>query len=912
MFFKKLYQTSLFLIVLISFNATIKAQNVISQWSFNEGNGNITKENITNTSFTINSNWPVVEWVPGVKQTAMRTDGYSVWARGTLPGNLPATNISISAWIAPEVYPVTNAAIWAQFDDVNKLGAWMGMDKYGRLAVEFNKSGSDLTYTSASSLTHYKWNYIVVNIDAQSGNLSAYINAVKVIDVTYSAGSITWPSAKTVLIGKYPATAMNGLYNTNTMNAIIDEVSLYSSSLSQSVVTANYQQSNPTSDPDMKTPASRFANDFLRPKYHPIPNSNWCNESHGLIYYNGNYHMFYQKNGDGSYLFQQNWGHLISPDLVTWHEVVPALWPSPGWDNYGIWSGHCILDQTNTPDIFYAGVDGVKAGIGSASPAAADLLNWQKSLANPLIPTAPSSIPNKDFRDPYLFKEGNIFYMITGSGLQTPNVGTVFLYKSLDLSNWQLIGPMYQGNNAQYNSGVFWEMPVFWKFESKYMLLVNKTPETNNPARSFYWTGNFANETFTPDNTSATNLELINWLLSPSVNTDKDGIVTAIGIIPDLIPSSEQYKRGYANVFSLPREWDMLNGQLIQKPHPALKKLRTDSVIFNNVNITTTGSNFLNNTSGFQKEIRASITPGSLTQQAGIIIGKNTNGSEYTSIYYDYNYSEIIINRSHSSANPNTQGDVKSAFFSLANPSMPIDWHIYIDGSVVEVFINDAYAFASRIYPVSPNSNGIDLFATGAAAVANVTVYNMNTNAVLPVSWLSFTSQKVNNAIHLQWKVNNEINNDHFEVEKSIGGTNFNSIGCLANKNSGLVTTYNFTDFQPASGNNYYRIKQVDKDGKFSYSVIRQEYFTNELKQSKTKIIQNPVKGSIQLLFTSITDQADISLLDANSIRVLHFSKKNISQNEEVDIPVKNLAAGIYFLKVVSNDNIETHKIFIQ
>ena len=98
-------------------------------------------------------------------------------------------------------------------------------------------------------------------------------------------------------------------------------------------------------------------------------------------------------------MFQQNWGHLVSPDLVNWHEVVPALWPSPGWDNYGIWTGHCILDQSNTPDIVFTGVDGVKAGIGSASPLTSNLLNWQKNVANPLIPAAPITPSNNDFRD---------------------------------------------------------------------------------------------------------------------------------------------------------------------------------------------------------------------------------------------------------------------------------------------------------------------------------------------------------------------------------------------------------------------------------------------------------------------------------------------------------------------------------
>lgn len=894
------------------FSLRITAQIPVAKWSFDEGSGNIAKESISNTNFTINSKWPVVEWVTGVKQTAMRTDGYSVWAQGTMTGNLPSSNISISAWIAPEVYPVTNSAIWAQFDDANKLGAWIGLDKFGRLSVEFNKSGTDLIYTSTVSLLHYKWNYIVVNIDAQSGTLTGYINAVKDIDVTFTPGSINWPSVKTTLIGKYPKTDMIGLYNANTMNAIIDEVSLYNSSLSQATITTLYQQDNPVSAPDMKTPASRFANDFLRPKYHPIPNNNWCNESHGLIYYNGNYHMFYQKNGNGGYLFQQNWGHLISSDLVSWHEVVPALWPSPGWDNYGIWSGHCIADQTNTPNIIYTGVNGIKAGIGKASPQSSNLLDWQKSVVNPVIPAAPSSVPNKDFRDPYVFQQGATWYMIVGSGLQSPNVGNVFLYKSADLNNWQYVGIMYQGNISQYDSGIFWEMPVFYKFGNKYMLLVNKTPQNNNPARAFYWVGDFANEKFTPNNTAATNLELINWLLSPTVNTDKDGIVTAIGIIPDLLPSSEQYKNGYANLFSLAREWDMVNNKLIQKPHPALQKLRVDSTIFNNVDVTTAGSNFLNGTSGFQKEIRVSMTVNPSTQKAGIVVGKNANGTEYTNIYYDYTYSEITIDRTHSTTNPNALGDVKSTFFTPDDPTAPMDWHIYLDGSVVELFINDTYAFASRIYPVSPNSNGIDLFATGAPATANVKVYNIKSADVLPLSWLSFTAQKISDAIQLQWKVNEEINNDHFEIEKSLDGINFNSIGTLANKISGLTTTYDFTDYQPAKGNNYYRIRQVDKDGKFTYSVIRKLSFGEEIKKPKTTILQNPLKNSIELYFNEAIHESDISLWDVSAKRILELKKNNLLPNEKISIPVKGLAKGVYFLKLTNTGQAETHKILIQ
>jgi len=889
---------------------TTKAQTPIAHWGFSEGSGASTNESVSNTTFTIQSKWPTVEWVPGVANTAMRTDGYSAWSSGTLTGNLPTSNITITGWLALEVYPVTNSALWAQFDEASKQGAWIGVDKFGRLKAEFGSGSSVISFTSATSMGHYKWNYLVVNINAANGTITGYVNAVKVIDQTFSAASITWPSSKSTFIGKYPKTEMTGLYNINTMNAIIDEINIYSIALSQTDVTQLYQQSNPSAAPDMKTPVSRFASDFLRPKYHPIPASNWCNESHGLIYHNGRYHMFYQKNGNGGYLFQQNWGHLVSTNLLQWEEVQPALWPGPGWDNYGIWSGHVIKDQNNSPVIIYTGVDGVRAGIGRALPATADLLSWQKDATNPVIGNAPNTVPNKDFRDPYVYKEGNYWYMIVGSGLQSPNVGNVFLYKSADLSNWTYSGILYQGNNAQYNSGTFWEMPVFWKFGSKYMLMVNKTPENNDPARNFYWMGNFSNEVFTPDFAQAQNLELINWLLSPAVNTDANGRVTAIGIIPDLLPSSEQYKNGYANLFSLPREWSVLNNQLTQKPHPALAQLRGDSAVFNNVQVTTTGSGFLGSTAGFQKEIHASIMAGTSTQQAGFIIGRNATGTEYTKIYYNYQYNEITLDRTHHSTNANIPGDISSNYFVPGNGTATMDWDIYIDGSVVEVFINDKYTFSFRIYPTDAGSNQVDLFATGATAVANAKAWNINPLSVLPITWVSFTSEKQNSVVKLNWKVAEQVNNDHYEIQRSADGINFYSIGELrATGNTG--GDYSFIDANPLPGGNYYKIKQVDKDGKFTWSTVRKQIFTKELKAYMTRPVQNPIKQVIELFFNYNVAKTNISLWDVSLRKLFELNKHNILQYQKINIPVKDLPVGLYFLKVTNDNIMETHTMVV-
>lgn len=903
----------LFFIVVTTANAS--AQDTLAYWSFNEGSGSIATEKISHAVFSLKSHWQVAEWAPGIKQTALRTDGYSEWAEGYLPQTLPAGGITFSAWVAPEVYPVADAAFWSSYDSLTTAGAWVGMDKYGRLKLAFNKSGTLLTYTADSALVHYRWNFIVVNINAANGSVTAYLNTVKIVDATFAPGSVLWPPPGNTrtFIGKLPLGQMNGLYPENSMNAIIDEAGLFRTSLSEPQINNLYTTEKPALLPDMSTPKARFAADFLRPKYHPIPASNWCNESHGLTFYNGMYHLFYQKNGNGCYLFQQNWGHLESPDLVTWKEVAPALWPSPGWDNYGVWSGHAIIDDNNTPQVFYSGVDGVKAGIGKAMPSTQDLLQWRKINLNPVIPSAPSSYPNKDFRDPYLFKENGTWYMITGSGLQSPNVGTVFLYRSVDLNSWQFIGPMYSGNTAYSSEGIFWEMPVFFKFGNKYVLLVNRVPQNGIPAKSLYFTGAFASDHFLPGNAFPKDLELINWLLSPSVNYDAAGRVTAIGIIPDQIPSSEQYKRGYANLFSLPRVWQLQNDSLLQCPHPSLTKLRSDSTTFAGIAVAPAGTGYLAGSKGFQLEITASISKGS-SSQAGLIVGKNADNSEYTRIYYDYSNNAVVIDRSHSSTNTAVNGDVQSSTLYLDNPALPIDWRVFIDGSVIEVFVNNRYAFAARCYPANANSNNIDLFAMGGTALASAVVYNLQPSSMLPVKWISFNVTKLHNeSVTMQWQVSDETNVSRYDVQRSGDGEIFTTIGLRepAQKNS-LIATYTATDLSPAEGLNYYRINQVDNDGKYTYSLVRAIDLSAKKDEEFIQLLQNPVHGT--LTFKAVKGNLrnlSVSLYDISQKKILHKDFSDISSGQIKQIPVANLSAGIYVLSVSSSGAQASYKIIV-
>lgn len=712
---RKFFFSSCIVLALLIGGSDTKAQDTLAYWGLNETSGTVTKESVSNTEFTIKTKWPLIERVPGIRQQALRTDGYTFFVEGNSNAVLPQDSFSVSAWIALETYPVNTAAIWTNVDPVTDRGAFVAIDKFGRLAVRFTVGAQVVNFTSTATVQHYRWTYVVVNINAVSGNITGYVNAVKFIDQSFSPGSLSWPSVKTFL-GRSSSDEKQDIFPLNYLNGILDEIIVRKKILSVLLINNEYNLLNPSKAADLSVPASRFAFDFHRPKYHPAPQSSWANESHGLIFHNGVYHMFYQKNGNGPYFSQQNWGHLISVDLVNWQEKQVALWPQPGgFETVGIWSGHLVKDDAGIPTIFYTAVDGVKAGIGSAV-SGDNLLTWQRNPLNPLIPAAPATYPNKDFRDPYVFKDGSTWYMIIGTGLQSPQTGTVFLYKSTDLLSWQLTGPLFIDESFLNDPGIFWEMPVFWKFGGKYMLLVNKVPVPGTPAKAFYWVGDFDGSKFIPSNHRSQNLEIINSLLSPTVNFDDQNRVTAIGIIPDLLPGSEQYENGWANIFSLPRVWQMIDDTLHQSPHPYLEKARGAATLLNNISVQPAGSNYLN-VRGWQMEIKATINPGTATQ-TGFIVGQNDTKTEFTKIWYDYQNQKMIVDRTKSSTNPNTPRDIQSEFFSLP-AGQSVEWHLFIDRSVIEVFINNRWAFATRIYPTDITSNKVDLFSAGGNATAS-------------------------------------------------------------------------------------------------------------------------------------------------------------------------------------------------
>lgn len=217
-----------------------------------------------------------------------------------------------------------------------------------------------------------------------------------------------------------------------------------------------------------------------KPEFHFLPPAKWMNAPSGTIYEKGVYHLFYQHNPYKPRRGRIYWGHARSEDLVNWEHLPIALAPEPTWKEYHCLSGCCVITQDGTPMIFYTSVRGnsffTTALQHTEQWAAAgdpNLIEWAKHPRNPIL-SIPIHHPNKtirNWRDPYMWKENETWYMIIAGQEKGDDFGSVYLYRSLDLINWETLGKLYKG---QPSLGKIWEFPNYFPLDEKYVLVVSR------------------------------------------------------------------------------------------------------------------------------------------------------------------------------------------------------------------------------------------------------------------------------------------------------------------------------------------------------------------------------------------------------------------------------------------------------
>jgi fructan beta-fructosidase len=674
-------------------------RNELAHWNF-DGSDGYSVDTVSGGQDAISSRTCQPEFKSGIAGSALRFDGYSVWiSRSASRAPQLSREFTLQLWVAVESYPVSDGAFINQHNRQDS-GFFFGLDKYGFFRLAVSVQGDWQQCTSPEPVPRFRWVHLAASFDRR-GVITLYQDGLKVSAARGRPGPVKQATGVELLIGKTNGCPYAAdLFATGVVNGLIDELTICNRSLSVEQIRQAYARGSSSTAPDLAVPPTEFAQDPHRPTYHAMPPRAWTNEPHGLIRFKGEYHLFYQKNANGPYWGQINWGHMVSPDLLHWRELHPALSPEPGLDAAGCWSGSTIEYQGELA-IIYTAVDGKKASICLATSK--DGKTFSKYSGNPIISAPPAGLNLTDFRDPFVWSEGDSFYMIIGSGVRNVG-GTALLYKSSDLLQWGFLGRLLQGDKE--TSGTFWEMPVFFPLGEKYILIV-----TEVPGRSSYWVGEWENEQFHPDQKEPKRLELINHFLSPTPLRPEQGAVAVIGIIPETRKAREVWKAGWAHVYSLPRVLSLNKDGLLQQESAAeLQILRGKCLSITNKRIDA-GRPIPGDHSGTAVEILAKFRRGD-AQRVGLRLRRSPDRQEETLLYYDWKTASITLDRTHSSIDPDVARTRQSGPFSLV-PDELLELHVFVDRSVLEVFVNGRGTLASRIYPTRRDSDGIDLLCEG-------------------------------------------------------------------------------------------------------------------------------------------------------------------------------------------------------
>jgi len=191
----------------------------------------------------------------------------------------------------------------------------------------------------------------------------------------------------------------------------------------------------------------------------------------------------------------------------------------------------------------------------------------------------------------------------------------------------------------------------------------------------------------------------------------------------------------------------------------------------------------------------------------------------------------------------------------------------------------------------------------------------------LPVELISFSIEHTSSQVNLSWQTASEINNDYFTVERSADAVNFFPIGRIDGKGTYNGTSnYTFTDFNPLQGISYYRLKQTDFDGKFSYSnIVSINYILPvTVAQPTMKLFPNPATNSslVKLEMTGMSADKDVLVVVTNVLGQQMYSKVILTdQNGQVMVavdPHNQLPQGTYVIVAASNDKLLSKRLIIQ
>jgi len=180
-------------------------------------------------------------------------------------------------------------------------------------------------------------------------------------------------------------------------------------------------------------------------------------------------------------------------------------------------------------------------------------------------------------------------------------------------------------------------------------------------------------------------------------------------------------------------------------------------------------------------------------------------------------------------------------------------------------------------------------------------LWKINEGGVLPLKLISFTAYMQNKTVQLQWRTANEINSSHFEIQRSADSRNFKAIA-FVNAEGRSANNYFTTDRLPLSGNNYYRLKIIDRDGTFTYSDLARINF-----EEKSSVIVQPNPAHDFIIIKNGDQYNRLRIMDISGKQMIQFEKRLDNRYN-----ISHLSKGIYLIELFRNEGVETRKIIIE
>jgi beta-fructofuranosidase len=466
---------------------------------------------------------------------------------------------------------------------------------------------------------------------------------------------------------------------------------------------------------------TKLASDPLRPQFHLLPAANWMNDPNGPIFWNGNYHMFFQYNPNAAVWGDMHWAHAVSPDMIRWKHLPVALAPTKGGDDQdGCFTGSAA-DDNGTATIIYTGVKSTTPELATlrdgthnfrevqclATSIDPQLRAWKK-LAAPIL-TAPHEPQLAGFRDPFFWKEGAVWYLGVGSGIRNKG-GRVLLYRSNDLRHWEFVSVLASGaSNGKetidaVDAGEMWECPDFFPLGSKHVLLYSTE-------RKVYWEVGDLDAKKMVFYAQKRGLLDSGAYYAPKTQTDAHGNRILWGWIPETRPEAEFSKAGWAGCMSLPRTLSLsADNDLEMRIAPESDALRAKSFSLPEVsaNPETRGRALREMQIG---NCAAEILLRFRNEKFAMTL---LDGAKlFLQLTYDPSQSgkELKVNDSTAEIVQTKQSE--------------IEIHLFVDASVVEVFVSNRVCLTVRDYLAVHNSLHLDAIDSDISKISSLQAWQI-------------------------------------------------------------------------------------------------------------------------------------------------------------------------------------------